>query len=181
MDIGVPIRPLGEVDAKPLIDKVKSLDAEVWNSCDLRQKAYDVHSDTKSIVLLFARGWPNVRVEQYPGWPHLAREAVPLMADIIKKHYTDGGSIIRAMVANLVKGGTISEHYDAAPSFKYGHRIHVPLQTNDKVRFLIEGKRHIMKVGEAYEINNLKDHAVYNEGDEDRYHLVFDYVPPEVA
>lgn len=181
MDIGVPIRELGKVNHEPLLKAVKGLDPSVWDTCDLRQKAYDVHRDTKSIVLIFSHGWPDIKVEQYPGWNYLALQAVPLMNDIIKAHYPYGGSIIRAMVANLVKGGKIDEHYDAAPSFEIGHRIHVPLQTNDNVKFMIDENRHILKVGEAYEINNLKYHSVDNDGDEDRYHLVFDYIPPQAA
>ena len=34
-----------------------------------------------------------------------------------------------------------------------------------------------MKVGEMWEINNgNKSHAVYNNSDEDRVHLIFDYI-----
>ncbi len=79
----------------------------------------------------------------------------------------------------LVKGGMIEEHYDAAPSFAVGHRIHVPLCTNADVTFTIDGDPYKLEVGKAYELNNLVDHGVVNEGVEDRYHLIFDYVPPQ--
>jgi hypothetical protein len=179
MDIGVPIRELGKVECQALIDRVSTLDPQVWDLCDLRQKQFDVHRHTKSIVMIFAEGWPDIRLARYPGWDVLAHLAMPIIEKIVRAHYKPGGAIIRAMVANLVKGGVIEEHYDAAPSFAVGHRIHVPLQTNDDVVFTIDGKPYKLDVGEAYELNNLLDHAVVNEGDEDRYHLIFDYVPPQ--
>lgn len=179
MDIGVPIRELGKVDCQALIDRVDMLDPQVWDICDLRQKQFDVHRHTKSIVMIFAEGWPDIRLARYPGWDILAHLAMPIIEKIVRTHYKPGGAIIRAMVANLVKGGVIAEHYDAAPSFAVGHRIHVPLQTNDGVVFTIDGEPYKLAVGEAYELNNLLDHAVVNEGDDDRYHLIFDYVPPQ--
>ncbi|MCY3793903.1 MAG: aspartyl/asparaginyl beta-hydroxylase domain-containing protein, partial [Gammaproteobacteria bacterium] len=57
------------------------------------------------------------------------------------------------------------------------HRIHVPITTNNKVRFMIEGRPHRLQVGSAYEINNQKRHSVLNSGDEDRITFIFDYVP----
>lgn len=179
MNIGVPFKELGPVDAAALAAAVRKLDEQAWIDCDIRQKSYDVHRQTKSIVLVFAQGWPDIRVSKYPGWNLLASQAMPVVNEVLNAHYPPGGEIIRLMVANLVAGGSIDEHYDADPSFAVGHRIHVPLQTNPDVRFLIEGKRYVMEEGKAYEINNLKFHEVHNEGTADRYHLIFDYVAPQ--
>jgi hypothetical protein len=38
----------------------------------------------------------------------------------------------------------------------------------------------IIKVGQAYELNNQKLHSVVNEGTEDRITFIFDYVPAVV-
>ncbi|WP_020399053.1 aspartyl/asparaginyl beta-hydroxylase domain-containing protein [Kordiimonas gwangyangensis] len=179
MDIGVPIRELGAVECQALISHVQTLKPEVWDLCDIRQKRFDVHRHTKSIVMIFSEGWPDIRLARYPGWDVVAHLAMPIIEKIVRDHYPPGGAIIRAMVANLVKGGVIEEHYDAAPSFAVGHRIHVPLQTNDGVVFTIDGENYKLEVGQGYELNNLLDHSVVNEGGADRYHLIFDYVPPQ--
>ena len=86
----------------------------------------------------------------------------------------------QAMALGLAEadGGHIRPHTDAHPSFHAGHRIHVPITTNRRVRFMIEGRPHRMEVGQAYEINNQKTHSVANRGDEDRITFIFDYVPP---
>ena len=59
------------------------------------------------------------------------------------------------------------------------HRIHVPITTNPRVRFMIGGRPYQFKVGEAYEINNQKQHSVANKGKEDRITFIFDYVPAD--
>jgi aspartyl/asparaginyl beta-hydroxylase (cupin superfamily) len=67
---------------------------------------------------------------------------------------------------------------DSHPSFGVGHRIHVPIVTNPRVRFMIDGRPYQLQVGEAYEVNNQKMHSVMNKGDTDRINFIFDYVPP---
>jgi len=83
------------------------------------------------------------------------------------------------MAAKLVAGGIIKPHIDSHPSFRYGHRIHVPITTNSRVRFMIDGRPYKMEVGQAYEINNQLKHSVMNKGEEDRITFIFDYVPAE--
>jgi aspartyl/asparaginyl beta-hydroxylase (cupin superfamily) len=99
------------------------------------------------------------------------------MHDIIKRFYPPGGTIIRAMAANLLSGGRINPHFDAHATFRRSHRIHIPITTNPRVRFMIDGKPFQLKVGNAYEINNQKTHSVMNSGKEDRITFIFDYMP----
>jgi aspartyl/asparaginyl beta-hydroxylase (cupin superfamily) len=123
--------------------------------------------------------WPEIEIVKQPGWDRLADVAVPVMHDIIDRFYPKGGTIIRAMAAKLLVGGKIKPHTDTHPSFHIGHRIHVPITTNPRVRFMIDGRPHRLEVGKAYEINNQKNHSVMNKGTEDRITFIFDYVPPD--
>ena len=86
---------------------------------------------------------------------------------------------MRVMVARLVVNGTIQPHIDQHPSFTVGHRIHVPLLTNEAVEFLVDNEPVVMQEGNAYELNNLLPHSVHNGGTEDRIHLIFDYMEPQ--
>ena len=81
------------------------------------------------------------------------------------------------MAAKLVAGGIIAPHRDTHQSFCNSHRIHIPITTNPGVRFMIDGRPHCFEVGQAYEINNQKNHSVMNHGDEDRITFIFDYMP----
>ncbi|HZW59897.1 MAG TPA: aspartyl/asparaginyl beta-hydroxylase domain-containing protein [Woeseiaceae bacterium] len=183
MDFGEPIRELGDVDADALRTVILAQEDAVWREQQERQDSYEVHRQTESIVMVFTdnKGWPNIEVRKEAGWHRLAEQAIPLMHDIIERHYAPGGTIVRAMAAKLLAGGRISTHRDTHPSFHYGHRIHVPVSTNPRVRFYIDGRPYRLQVGQAYEINNQKYHSVYNKGRDDRITFIFDYMPPDVV
>jgi hypothetical protein len=181
LDIEQPLKTLGRVDSQALVDAVLSLPGEAWQANQQRQQDYDVHRRTESIVLIFTdgEGWPDISITREAGWEGLSAVALPLMTDIIRQHYPPGGTIIRAMAAKLLPGEVIKPHRDSHPSFHFGHRIHVPIKTNRRVRFMIAGRPYQLKVGEAYEINNQKTHSVMNKGSEPRINFIFDYVPAE--
>ncbi|MXW50626.1 MAG: hypothetical protein F4220_06775 [Gammaproteobacteria bacterium] len=181
MNIDAPVRHLGEIDVSALQDAVLGLGQEAWASQPHRQETYKVHQQTQSLVLVFTdgTGWPDIDVTKESGWPWLAEPAMPLMHGIIERHYPKGGAIIRAMAAKLAAGGRIGTHRDGHPSFHCSHRIHVPLTTNPRVRFMIDGRPYRLEVGQAYEINNQLAHSVMNKGAEDRITFIFDYLPPD--
>ncbi len=182
MDIGVPIRDLGPVDSTALRDAIVTLEEPAWHEQKIRQEKYrEVHYNTESVILVFCDhdDWPRIDVVKGPGWERLSHVGVPLMHGIIARFYPPGGTIIRAMAARLKAGTTIATHTDNHVSFHRSHRIHLPITTNSRVRFMIDGRPHRLLVGNAYEINNQKRHGVINSGSEDRINFIFDYVPPE--
>ncbi|MEO0424630.1 MAG: aspartyl/asparaginyl beta-hydroxylase domain-containing protein [Pseudomonadota bacterium] len=184
MDIAHPLNDLGPISVAPLSEAILAFEDEVWREEQLRQKKYsEVHYNTESVILIFCNhdDWPSIEVVKGNGWDRLAQLALPLMHDIIGKHFVPGGTIIRAMAAKLKAGTTITPHTDNHPSFRHSHRIHVPITTNRKVRFMIDGRPHRLEVGHAYEINNQKRHGVMNGGEEDRITFIFDYIPGQVA
>lgn len=181
MNIDTPLRKLGPIDCSALHDAILRQEDAAWKEDRYRQEEFEVHHATESIVVVFVdlERWPQVVVSQEPGWARLADTALPLMNEIISKHYPPGGTVIRAMAAKLLAGGIINPHTDRHPSFHVGHRIHVPITTNPRVRFMIDGRPYQFTVGEAYEINNQKTHSVMNKGNEDRITFIFDYVPAD--
>ena len=180
MDIDTRLRELGPIDTDALARLILAQDEAAWHEQQHRQNAYEVHRDTESMVLVFTEEtqWPEIVVKKEAAWARLAEAAVPAMHDIIGRFYPPGGTIIRAMAAKLRAGGKITPHRDAHPSFHIGHRIHIPITTNPRVRFMIEGRPYHLEVGQAYEINNQMMHSVANKGSEDRITFIFDYVPP---
>ena len=180
MDIETPLRELGSVDSDALRQAILDLDETAWLANERRQKDYEVHRQTRSVVLVFCDGpMHDLEVSKSDGWDLLAETAVPVMHDIIRRHYAPGGTIIRAMAASLLSGGRINSHFDSHNSFRMSHRIHVPITTNARVRFTIDGRPYRFEVGKAYEINNQKTHSVINSGTEDRITFIFDYMPAE--
>jgi quercetin dioxygenase-like cupin family protein len=181
MDIDVPLRALGAIDVTALRDTIFSQEDAAWHEDESRQKSYYMHDQTRSLILLSLDDtkWPDRPVSKGPGWDRIADVAVPVMEDIIKKHYSTGGDVIRAVVASLKAGANIKAHTDGHPSFHCAHRIHVPITTNPKVWFTIDGRPYQFEFGQAYEINNQKQHSVVNKGDEARLTFIFDYIPPD--
>lgn len=180
MNIEEPLKDLGPLDAQGLIDAVLGLDDDAWFMNVNRQNDYEVHKQTQSVVMVFCDGPPeNLEVSKEAGWDLLAEAAIPIMHDLIGRYYPPGGTIIRAMAAKLLSGGRINPHFDSHATFRASHRIHVPITTNPRVRFTIDGRPFHLKVGQAYEINNQKTHSVINSGNENRITFIFDYMPPD--
>jgi hypothetical protein len=180
MNIETPFKSLGAIDASALIDSILARDDNAWLDNTERQNSYEVHKQTQSIVLVFCDGSKKeLEVSKHNGWDLLADAAIPVMHELIERDYPKGGMIIRAMAAKLLAGGRINPHFDSHTTFRRSHRIHVPITTNSRVRFTIDGRAYRLKVGEAYEINNQKTHSVINSGSEDRITFIFDYMPPD--
>jgi hypothetical protein len=180
MDIETPLKELGEIDVDSLRAAILGLGDDEWLSNEQRQNDYEVHKQTQSVILVFCDGpMSNLTISKESGWDLLAEAAVPVMHELIGRNYPPGGTIIRAMAAKLLSRGRINPHFDAHPTFRHSHRIHVPITTNPRVRFSIDGRPYRMQVGRAYEINNQKTHSVINSGNENRITFIFDYMPPD--
>ncbi len=180
MNIDTSLKSLGEIDVEPLRQAILGLDDSAWLSNAQRQNDYEVHKQTQSIILVFCDGpMHDLEVSKQDGWDLLAGAAVPVMHELIGRAYPPGGTIIRAMAAKLLSRGRIAPHFDSHATFRRSHRIHVPITTNPRVRFMIDGRPYRMEIGQAYEINNQQTHSVINSGSEDRITFIFDYMPPE--
>lgn len=170
-------RPLGEYDCSELTRRVLALDESEWHRDPRRQQEYDVHAQTQSVILLFCTGWPKISVARAAGWELLAEAAMPVVDRIITEHYPAGGTIIRAMLARLPPGKRIARHRDSHPSFNIAHRVHLPLQTNPQVEFIVGKELVPPRLHFAFELNNRIEHQVINRGTAHRIHFIFDYVP----
>ena len=173
-------RDLGLVDCAALLTAVQDLGESAWMAQAYRQASYNVHRSTQSIVLCFIdlHRWPRVDVAREVGWEWLGECAVPVMEEIIARCYPPGGVVIRAMAVRLPSGARITPHVDEHESLRISHRIHLPLVTNPRVRFFIDGVPHRFESGRAVEVNNQLSHSVMNDGASDRIHFIFDYLPP---
>lgn len=78
----------------------------------------------------------------------------------------------------LIKSGGILKKHRDGDVFAYDrnkiYRLHLPIITNPKVYFEISGNTYSMEKGKLYFADVSKPHRVYNNGDDDRIHLVID-------
>ncbi len=75
----------------------------------------------------------------------------------------------------LAPGSVIREHADEDLVWRDGEaRLHIPLQTHDRVEFYVDGQRVQMRPGECWYLDLSRPHRVQNLGPVERVHLVLD-------
>ncbi len=171
------VRHLGEVDISALLDAVQAIPEAMWDAEDAgKPNKFEALDKTRHIVFRFVdstRDWRGSH--DRPLWAEWRALLEPVMAQAVGDYGYVRGVFPRVMLARMAPGGVIQPHIDANPAAKWPHKIHVPLLTNDKVGFRIGDTIHNFPVGEAVEVNNLGPHAVRNDGETDRIHLIFEY------
>ena len=84
----------------------------------------------------------------------------------------------RCMLARLPAGASVLPHMDRAPYFSKTLRVHVPVESNELAWMICEGLAYQMKPGEAWALNNIAMHAVWNaHQSRSRTHLICDFLP----
>ena len=171
------VRHLGKVDISALLAAVQAIPEALWDAEDAgKPNKFEALDKTRHIVFRFVdstRDWRGSH--DRPLWAEWRALLEPVMAQAVGDYGYARGVFPRVMLARMAPGGVIQPHIDANPAAKWPHKIHVPLQTNDKVGFRIGDVIHHFPVGEAVEVNNLGPHAVRNDGETDRIHLIFEY------
>lgn len=83
----------------------------------------------------------------------------------------------------LYPGSRILEHKDYDLAFEYGAiRMHIPIVTNDKVEFYVNGKYVDMREGECWYLRLSDPHRAFNGGSANRVHMILDAPAcPEVS
>jgi hypothetical protein len=145
---------------------------EEWTP-HFNQRQYD--GDWSGVAL---RTTPKAHVPLYPDpsckefidLPVLDR--VPYIREIVH------GFECRLQAVRLLKlapGSNILEHSDYCLSYEDGEvRVHIPVQTNPEVEFVVGGQRLPLNEGECWYINFNLPHHIHNRGTTDRVHLVID-------
>jgi hypothetical protein len=82
----------------------------------------------------------------------------------------------RSRFMGLAAGAQVSPHVDTHYHWRTHWRLHIPVITNEKVRFICGDETVHMKAGECWLFDSFQPHEVHNEGNEKRVHLVLDTV-----
>lgn len=171
------MRQLGAVNIDALRAAVHAIPESVWRAeNETKPNRFNALDQARHIVFRFVRDFDDWRVsEDYPLWAEWRGLLAPVLAQATAAYGYTRGEFPRVMLARLGPGGVIHPHRDGNPAARWPHKIHVPLQTNEKCSFIVDGIDYRFPEGEAVEVNNLGVHAVRNEGDTDRIHLIFEY------
>lgn len=170
------VRDLGEIPAELLTALVEKVcdNAHLWLVNDPR--FLTAHPDSRHIVFKFPDSYPqtHLRASQTDLWDDWAELLTPVIEVVRQSYGFVGCATSKIMLSSLRAHAQVPPHVDANPSSLVPHKVHVPLITNPDVTFVIDGERHHLAVGRAYEINNLLMHSVENAGGRDRVHFIFE-------
>lgn len=180
MDFAGTFRYLGTWDYSPLRQHVKSLPLEQWEADTFRSDHYAAHAHTRYLPLIYDRDFRHTCVTAHPLYHELQPLVQPLV-DHVHSWAGQTGYAVRLVLLKLQAGQAIPRHVDGGLSLPFVHRIHTPIITNPGVQFTVDGETRHLAEGEIWEINNMTVHAVQNNGDEDRVHLVLDWTTPTLS
>lgn len=175
------IRRLGAVDIARLREAVLAIPEAQWDAENAEKpNRFEALDSTRHIVFRFVSNFRDWRQSyERPLWAEWRSLIEPVLAQATRDYGYAHGVFPRVMLARMAPGGIIKPHRDANPAAKWPHKIHVPLLTNDKVTFFVDGVGYHFSEGEAVEVSNMAVHAVQNAGATDRIHLIFEYYDPD--
>ena len=158
-----------------MIERVRGIPESLWKSeSEEKPRKIKVLNDTSHVIFRYVNGYRNVfDFHDFPLWDEWKNLLLPIMEQAATRLGYKDYRFPRIMFARLPAGGKISPHTDGRASH-YIHKIHVPLITNPETIFYVGDEARNLPVGEIVEVNNKRNHAVYNRGAEDRIHFIFE-------
>lgn len=172
MDIGVGAKKISVAPSPEIL--TFDLLSLPWDDWSFRQRNYIHHAETKTVPFV----WRDIHVHQaeIEEFNHDLDIYPHIMCEVKKVEEFFGAKANRVMLASLRAGGQVYEHYDP-PCLQRVHRLHLPIQTNQKCLFSFDGKPFHLERGVWHEINSTALHSVANKGESDRIHLMIDVDP----
>ena len=173
MELSVDQKIVCKIEQTIIDNILKNITKEDWFIDNYRNNAGGMH-DTNSIPIFHSVRCgddPNalMTVEKRPLFDKFYPLILPIL-NILKKYYNY--NYHASFLARLNPRGTITKHSDSGAFLERCHRVHVPLKTNKDVTYWIDGKPYYWEVGNVYEFNNLLEHKVINNSDQERIHLI---------
>jgi len=119
--------------------------------------------------LIEPKGGPDTPIKFYP---NEALKKCPYLLSVFETFKCNPETF---RIHTLDPGASIKPHKDSGYSFELGKvRLHIPIQTNEKVEILLRGEPVKMKEGECWYCNFDITHEVHNHSNEPRVHLILD-------
>jgi hypothetical protein len=155
---------------------------ELWNQHnDRTTRAETAHSATSDIWLRYrpldqltspaSYNEPFHDMTWYPAYFQLP-EIRPITQFLMNR--VSGTSLGGCLITRIAGGGQVLPHSDAK-SWHARHfqtKLYIPLKANPQCINRVEDEELVMKTGEIWYFDNLKEHAVVNAGNSDRMTLI---------
>ncbi len=162
-----------QFDTEKLVHELSSILEEKWIS-HFNTNGYE--GDWK-VIPLYADGGDDDNIFALSTADTVKSETSILRASPYFKKVIDSFkyTILTARILRLGVGAEIKPHRDHELGYEDGNfRLHIPILTNPRVQFILDGTELTMLPGECWYTNVNYIHSVKNSGETDRVHLVID-------
>lgn len=190
MDIGRPLVDYGPVDVADLREQMDLVPPGFWDVDAASRNR--LAGDRPGRAVFFYNDKPagvdrnsfreaesgRVSVLAYRNRP-LFGQVARLIDTAVRPHFPQCDPV-RVQLAELPPGCAIAPHADRN-LLTMMHRLHIPIVTDEHVRFVIDRQTYLLKAGHLYDLNNVVVHSVQNTGSINRIHLLIDMLPQAVA
>ena len=168
------------VDPAPFLAEIAAVDG-VWDIATGRQDKIKVQREALSIPLRGLRksaiqGRERRDVHESRWTTGAAR--FPLAGQFLIDIAQERDALLsRAKIVSLPAGKRVYPHIDRGEYYRFRDRYHFVLRSNNG-SWLKAGDEEVrMQEGELWRFDNKQVHEAYNDGEEDRIHMIFDLLP----
>lgn len=168
------------VDTQPFLDEIAQVD-DAWELATGRQEKIRVQREALAIPLRGLRksavGGRQRRDVLDSRWTSGSMAFPHARAFIQATAETLGGLPGRAKIVNLPPGKRVYPHIDRGAYYLAHARFHLVLRSTHGSILRTGGETRRLANGELWWFDNNLVHEAWNDGDENRIHLIFDILP----
>lgn len=172
------------IDVAPFLNAIDAVD-EAWSANAGRQEKIRVQRESHAIPLRGLRksaiGGRARRDVHESRWT-TGSAHYPAFCDFLTNFAArEEGLLGRAKIVRLPAGKRVYPHIDRGEYYRLRNRYHLVLRSS-LGSWLKAGDEDVrMGEGELWWFDNKQTHEAWNDGDEDRIHLIFDVLPMAAA
>lgn len=173
----------GDVPTEPFLNEIASV-SDAWANATGRQEKIAVQREALAIPLRGLRksmilGRPRRDVHE-SRWT-TGSVQFPIARAFLEQISTDlNADLSRAKIVCLPAGKKVYPHIDRGEYYRFRGRYHFVLKSSAG-SWLKAGDEEIrMKEGELWWFDNDQMHEAFNDGTEDRIHVIFDLLPAKM-
>ena len=173
-----------DIDPAPFLAEIAAVD-KAWDASTGRQDKIAVQREAMAIPLRglskSAIGDRKRRDVHESRWT-TGSKRYPLACQFLEDTAQDQDSLLsRAKIVCLPAGRRVYPHIDRGEYYRVRNRFHLVLRSAAG-SWLKAGDEEVrMQEGELWWFDNKQVHEAFNDGDQDRIHMIFDLLPRDAA
>lgn len=168
------------IDPSPFLDEIATING-AWDAATGRQDKIAVQREALAIPLRGLRksaiGDRKRRDVHESRWTGSAKDYPIACAFLREIAEALDSELSRAKIVCLPAGRRVYSHIDRGEYYRLRNRYHLVLKSTHGSWLKAADEETRMGEGELWWFDNDQPHEAFNDGDEDRIHIIFDLLP----